>query len=337
MSGKPHALVVMDQASFEAHLDTPRRDRLASLVTLTDPVWTDDLDSAPARTRLAEVEILLTSWGSSELTPERIDAAPALRAVVHCAGSVRSLIGDHVWARGIRVTCGASANAVPVAEYTLAAIIFAGKKAPFLAADPRTAYQGWSLGNGFGNLSNYRRTIGIVGFSRVGRRVLDLLRCIEDTTCLVADPYADPEEVRAAGGVLLDLHQLLPQVDVLSLHAPELPSTHHLIGAAELALLPDRATVINTARGSLIDSDALARECSRGRLFAILDVTDPEPLPESSPLRGQPQVMVTPHIAGSLGTEILRLTDQALDEIERWVTGQPLRDEVTPESLHLRA
>ncbi|MDQ1288712.1 MAG: hypothetical protein QG622_2278 [Actinomycetota bacterium] len=336
MAGEPPAMVVMDRASFDAHLDRPRLDRLAGLVALTDPLWTDDLDTAPARARLAEVELLLTSWGSSPLTRERIDAAPALRAVVHCAGSVRTLVGDHVWDRGIRVTSGANANAVPVAEYTLAAIIFAGKKAPFLSADPRTAYRGWSLASNLGDLSNYRRTIGIVGFSRIGRRVLHLLRCLEGTV-LVADPYADAAEVEAAGGVLVDLPHLLPRVDVLSLHAPGLPSTRHLIGASELALLPDHATVVNTARGSLVDSDALARECASGRLFAILDVTDPEPLPEGSSLRGQPHVMITPHLAGSLGTEIHRLTDRALDEIERWVTGRPLLDEVTPQSFHLSA
>ncbi|TDC84997.1 hydroxyacid dehydrogenase [Micromonospora sp. KC606] len=337
MRTKQQALVVMDRESFRAHFDEARLARLAELVALADPIWVDDLDSPAARARLAVVEVLVTSWGAPMLTPERLAAAPALRAVFHSAGSVRSLVTSEVWRRGIRVTNAADANAIPVAEYTLAAIIFAGKKAPFIAADPDAAYQGWGHRDGYGDLSNYRRTVGVVGFSRIGRRVVDLLGCLESAQCLVADPHADPTEVALAGATLVDLRELLPRSEILSLHAPALPSTHHMIGAAELALLPDHATVINTARGSLVDSEALAAECRSGRLFAILDVTEPEPLPADAALRAAPNVMITPHIAGSLGSEILRLTDHTLDELSRWITAEPLRAEVTPEALTLHA
>lgn len=331
MATKPHALAVMSGESYGAHFDTARLARLAELVTLGDPVWADELDSPAVRTRLAGVEVMLTSWGAPRLTRERLDAAPALRAVLHCAGSVRGLVSDEVWRRGIRVTSAADVNAVPVAEYTLAAIIFAGKKAPFLSADERLAYGGWGSVTGYGDLSNFARTVGIVGFSRIGRRVVNLLRVLAGTTCLVADPYADPAEVAEAGATLVDLADLLPRVDVLSLHAPELTETRRLIGAEQLRLLPDHATVINTARGSLIDAEALAAECSSGRLFAILDVTEPEPLPPGSPLRRQPHVMITPHLAGSLGSEVLRLTDHTIGELARWIAHEPLRAEVTAE------
>ncbi|EEP69736.1 D-isomer specific 2-hydroxyacid dehydrogenase, NAD-binding [Micromonospora sp. ATCC 39149] len=337
MQTKQQALVVMDRNSFRAHFDEARLARLAELVALADPICVDELDSPAARARMAAVEVLVTSWGAPTLTAERLAAAPALRAVFHAAGSVRSLVTGEVWRRGIRVTNAADANAIPVAEYTIAAIIFAGKKAPFIAADPEAAYQGWGHRDGYGDLSNYRRTVGVVGFSRIGRRVVDLLGCLDSAQCLVADPHADPAEVALAGATLMDLHELLPRSEILSLHAPALPSTYHMIGAAELALLPDHATVINTARGSLVDSEALAAECRSGRLFAILDVTEPEPLPADAALRGAPNVMITPHIAGSLGSEILRLTDHTLDELSRWIAAEPLRAEVTPEALTLHA
>ncbi|MFF1894176.1 hydroxyacid dehydrogenase [Streptomyces sp. NPDC058206] len=335
MQTKARALVVMSRSSFEAHFDQDRLRRLADLVTLDEPCWTDDLDSAWSRERLARAEVLLTSWGAPALTPQRLAAAPRLRAVLHGAGSVRDLVGQEVWRRGIRVTSAADANAVPVAEYTLAAIIFAGKKVPFLAADEQRAYGGWGSVTGYGDLSNFRRTVGIVGFSRIGRQVVELLQVLRGTTCLVADPYADPEEVARAGARLVPLEEMLPRVHVLSVHAPELPETHHLIGAEQLSMLPDFATVINTARGSLVDPDALAAECAAHRLFAILDVTDPEPLPAESPLRRLARVMITPHIAGSLGTEIGRLTDHVLDELARWVASKPLRAEITAESWAL--
>jgi phosphoglycerate dehydrogenase-like enzyme len=256
--------------------------------------------------------------------------------VFHSAGSVRPIVSSSIWSRGIRVTSAARANAIPVAEYTLAAIIFAGKKAPFIARDP-DATTTFGISSGYGHLSNYRRTVGIVGFSQVGRRVVDLLGCLDTAACLVADPYADADEVSLAGATLLDLHDMLPRSEILSLHAPALATTRHMIGAAELALLPDYATVINTARGSLIDMQALAAECGSGRLFAILDVTEPEPLSRGHLLRAMPNVVITPHIAGSLGSEALRLSDLMLDELSRWIADEPLHTEVTPEDFALRA
>ncbi len=322
-------MVVMDRRSFDAHFDAKRMKRLADLADIHFPVWTDELDQPETRARLRDTEVLLTSWGAPALTEERLAHAPRLRAVFHCAGSVRGLVSDGVWRRRIRITSAADANAIPVAEYTLAATIFAGKKAPFLASDDQRAYEGWGTVIGYGDLSNFERTVGVVGFSRIGRRVVDLLRILDGTRVLVADPYADPAEVARSGATLVTLDELLPQVDVLSLHAPALEETRHLIGAAQLSALPDYATVINTARGSLVDQDALAAECAAGRLFAILDVVDPEPLPAASPLRNQTHVMITPHIAGSLGTEIGRLTDHALDELARWTADQPLHAEIT--------
>ncbi|GAB7038467.1 MULTISPECIES: hydroxyacid dehydrogenase [Catenuloplanes] len=333
---KPRALLVMDESSFRAHFDRERLDRLAGMVALGDPVWVDELDSPGAQERLRNADVLLTSWGAPQLTGERLAGAARLKAIIHCAGTVRPLVSDEVWRRGLRVSNAADINAIPVAEFTLAAIILAGKKAPFLAADPANQ-TAWGHRDGYGDLSNFRRTIGVVGFSRIGRRVVRLLGLLDHAQCLVADPFADPAEVRRAGGVPADLESLLRTSDVLTLHAPENEHTRGMIGAAELALLPDHATVINTARGSLIDPRALERECRSGRLFAILDVTDPEPLPRDHPLRSVPNVMITPHIAGSLGTEILRLSDFALDELGRWVAAEPLHAEVTADLLTTHA
>lgn len=98
-------------------------------------------------------------------------------------------------------------------------------------------------------------------------------------------------------------------------------------------MLPDHATVINTARGSLIDSEALATECVTGRLDAVLEVTDPEPLPADSPLYGLPNVQLTPHIAGAMHAETSRLADSALDELARYIAGAPLRYRVHEDEL----
>ncbi|WP_405087584.1 hydroxyacid dehydrogenase [Microbispora sp. NBC_01389] len=333
---RPQALLVMDPAHFTVQFQEPQLRRLRTLVELGDPVATGDLDTTRVRRRLREVEVLVTSWGCPSLTAERLSDAPRLRAIFHCAGTVRSFVTDEVWRREILVTNAADENAIPVAEFTLAAIIFAGKKVPFLAQDARIHRQDWSYAERRGELSNRGRTIGIVGFSRVGRRVVERLRSLE-VDVLVADPYADAAQVSAAGARLVRLPELLPRSDVLTLHVPALPSTHHLIGATELAQLPDGATVINTARGAVLDTTALERECARGRLDAILDVTDPEPLPATSPLYDLPNVMITPHIAGSLGSETRRMSESALSELERYLSGQPPRAIVTADEFKVSA
>ncbi|GIH23478.1 hydroxyacid dehydrogenase [Acrocarpospora phusangensis] len=333
---RPQALLVMDPAHLGVQFQEPQLRRLRDLVELADPLSAADLDAPLVRRRLHEVEVLVTSWGCPPLTKERLDAAPGLRAIFHCAGTVRSFVTDEVWRRGLLVTNAADENAVPVAEFTLAAIIFAGKKAPFLAQDARRHRADWSYAGRRGELSNRGRTIGVVGFSRVGRRVTERLRGL-DVHVLVSDPYADAAEVRAAGGRLVALPDLLSRCDVLTLHVPALPATRHLIGAAELALLRDGATVVNTARGAVLDTAALEAECASGRLDAILDVTDPEPLPADSPLYDLPNVMITPHIAGSLGSETRRMSESALDELDRYLSGRPPRAAVTADEFAVSA
>ncbi|WP_233493538.1 hydroxyacid dehydrogenase [Desertihabitans brevis] len=324
MSGAaPRALAVMGRRAWEMQFDDARVARFRSLATVPAEPWVPDLDSAAAAD-LAATEVLLTGWGAPVLDAAALERMPRLRAVLHCAGSVRGFVTDALWERGVEVSTSADLNAEPVAEFTLAAIIMAGKKAPFLAADARTSRTDWSYRHARGRLSNSGLTIGLVGFSRVGRRVAALLRQLHDPTVLVCDPYADPDEVRAAGASLVGLAEMLPRLDVLSIHAPDLPSTRHMVGAEQLAALPDHATVINTARGALIDTAALERECVSGRLHAVLDVTDPEPLPADSPLYDLPNVMLTPHVAGSLDTEARRMTDGALQELERLTRGEPL-------------
>jgi phosphoglycerate dehydrogenase-like enzyme len=118
---------------------------------------------------------------------------------------------------------------------------------------------------------------------------------------------------------------------VVSVHAPELPATHHLISRDRLAMMRTGATLINTSRGSLVDQQALTDELVRGRLSAVLDVTVPEVLPADSPLYDLPNVLLTPHIAGSLGNELHRMAAAAADELERYVSGLPFAHPVTAE------
>lgn len=330
---QPQALVLMGDDAFANQFDDAAVARLRVTTALPDPVQVSALDDPALADRLREVELLVTGWGAPALTAERLERLPALRGVVHAAGSIRSIVSDVFWDRGILAANVADTNAVPVAQLAFAMIVLAGKKAPFLAQDLRAVRDDWAALPSHGRIGNVGRTIGLVGFSRIGRRVTELLQSLDDVTVLVADPFADTAAVRAAGAELVPLEVLLPRAEILSIHAPELPSTFRMIGAPQLAALPDGATVINTARGSLIDTAALEAACASGRIDAILDVTDPEPLPATSALYELPNVMLTPHIAGSLGTELAGMTRDALAEVERFAAGEPFLHPVTRETI----
>jgi phosphoglycerate dehydrogenase-like enzyme len=326
---RPDTLLVMADAAYRDLFDAPRRERLAGLARLGSPVQVSDFGDPAARARLAGAQVLVTGWGCPPLTDEVLAAAPRLQAVLHAAGTIKHHVTDACWERDLLVTSAAEANAVPVAEYTVAMVLLAGKRVPHAAALSRLAR---TSVHAPGERSNLGRTVGLIGFSRIGRRVAAALRG-HDVRVLVADRYADAARVAATGARLVELPELLRASDLLSLHAPSVPDTYRMLDARRLALLPDGATVINTARGALVDTEALAAECASGRLSAVLDVTDPEPLPAASPLWDLPNVLITPHLAGSLDSEVRRLADAVLDELDRFATGQPPRYPVHREEL----
>ncbi|RST06796.1 hydroxyacid dehydrogenase [Streptomyces sp. WAC05374] len=331
---RPALLLAMAPGIAGRLLTDAHRTRLAALARTDPHLVAHDLAAPTPRiaAALEEAEVLFTCWGATPLTAAVLDRAPRLRAVVHAAGSVKHHITGACWDRGIAVTSAAAANALPVAEYTLAAILLAGKRVLRAArryAELRAEHDWLSE---LADSGNHCRTVGIVGASRIGRRVLELLRPF-DIHVLLYDPYLTPGEAAALGAVPVGLDELCSRADIVSVHAPQLPSTRHMIGAPQLALMPDGATLINTARGSLVDEGALLPHLTAGRLHAVLDVTDPELPPPDSPLYTLPNVLLTPHIAGSLGNELHRMADHALDELERYAKGAPFRDPVRPSEL----
>ena len=120
-----------------------------------------------------------------------------------------------------------------------------------------------------------------------------------------------------------DVDALCASVNLLSIHAPDVEATRGMIGAPQLALLHDGVTVVNTARPALVDQDALTAELVSGRLAAVLDVTEPDPLPPGHPLLTLPNAFVTPHVAGAMGNELQRLSELAVVEVERFAAGEP--------------
>ncbi|MEV0094639.1 hydroxyacid dehydrogenase [Streptomyces sp. NPDC050738] len=329
-TSRPRAAVAMSKQAAAAVLDSESLAALGEICELAPLPVLDDLSTDRARAVLAGTEILITGWGCPPLDEAVLAAAPRLRAVVHTAGSVRGHVTEACWERGIEVSSAAAANAVPVAEYTIAMILLAGKRVLERTRDFRTARRRDNFLQTPAEVGNYRRTVGILSASLIGRRVIDLLQPY-DLRILLYDPFVTPEQAAALGAEAASLPELFAQSDIVSVHTPLLPETEGLVSGELLALMRPDATLINTARGPVVDRHALLDALQQNRIRAILDVTDPEPLPPSDPLWECENALITPHLAGSQGNEWRRLADLAVGEVARWAAGDgfahPVRNE----------
>lgn len=331
MAKKPIAALMMHPVVMDELLRADHVQVLERSVELLSATPFEGISSLG--TAAAGVEVLITSWGCPRIDQAAMDALPRLQLIAHIAGSVKGFVDETAWRRGVLVANAVAANAVPVAEYTFAAILFANKRIFHLNrfyVARRQNRAPWT--REAPDAGNYRKTIGVVGASHVGRLVLEMLRSL-DCRVLLYDPFVTPQASRKLNAAKVGLSELLSQSDVVSLHAPLLNETRHMIGARELALMANGATLINTARGGLVDQAALENELMNRRLYAVLDTTEPEVLPKSSPLYELPNVFLTPHIAGSLGREIQRLSDHIVGEVERFAKGESLKFLVKREQL----
>ncbi|MEW2294801.1 hydroxyacid dehydrogenase [Streptomyces sp. NPDC006743] len=315
----------MDSAVVDDVFPPSVRARLEETADIRPPRVVGEFTGPEARAALAECEVLLTGWGCPAVDRAALDRAPRLRAVIHAAGTVKTFLSRETYERGIVVSSAAAANAVPVAEFTLAAIILGAKRAFPLAhlfRDRRTHRTDADLDRQHW-LGTRGITVGVVGASRIGRRVAQLLRTL-DAEVLLYDPYAGDTEARSLGATRTDLDTLVATSDVVTLHAPDTPQTRHLLDARRLGLMRPGTLLVNTARGPLVDTQALTEHLVSGRIDAVLDVTDPEPLPAGHPLWDLPNVFITPHLAGAQGNEVGRLGALAVDELARYARGLPL-------------
>ena len=285
------------------------------------------VDAAAARLLLAGADGCLTCWGSPPLSADLLSAAPGLRIIAHAAGTVRPYLSDAVWERGIAVVNAAGAIAEEVAQYT-AALIVIGRRS-LMETAPQTARGRWRQVELHRPASDVRGiTVGVIGAGEVGRRVLALLRHYQ-VRLLLADPFVDAARAAELGAEKRELDALFAASDVVTVHAPNNAQTRHLVNAGRLALLRDGAIFINTSRGPLVDQDALVAELHRRRIWAFLDVTDPEPPPPDSPLLGCPHLTLSPHVAGAVSGSVRYQLRWVLDEVARLFNGEPLQQRQT--------
>lgn len=282
---------------------------------------------------LSDVEVIFATWGMPALTADQIALMPELKAVFYAAGSVKAFAKPFL-ARGIAVVSAWAANAVPVAEFVLAQILLANKGYFRNIRDCRGP-ETWSTA--FRGAGNFHTTVSLLGAGMIGKKVIGLLQpfCLH---VLVFDPFLSQADAEHLKVEKVGLSDAFSRGMVVSNHLANVPETRGLLRREHFEAMPENAVFINTGRGAtVVEDDLVAVLERRPDMTALLDVTDPEPPAAGSRLYALPNVTLSSHIAGSIGGEVARMADTAIEEFIGWREGKPLRYAVTTDMLKTMA
>jgi len=303
MSEKRKVLYVCTPSHTERVFRPAKYQEFLELFEVTANETNTNWTSEQMAERVAGMDAVVTGWGAPPTTEEFYEQADKLQIIAHSAGSVRHLISTelarkYVVPRGIVVFSANKSIAYNVAEATVGMLLMTMRHwAQFSNHYHETGQWRHPLYDRNGQFLK-GSTVGIVSASKVGREVIKLLGPW-DLTILVYDPYLSEEDAAELGVEKVELNELFERSDHVTVHAPSIPETSNMIGAEQLALLREGATLVNTSRGSVIDHGALLEECKMRRLNVCLDVTTPEPLPPDSGFRFLDNVIITPHCSGA--------------------------------------
>ena len=319
----------MEEQTFSAVYGPDEQAKLAKLLDIKSEPWGQQAihNNLPL---LADVEVIIASWGVPVMDKAFLDAAPNLRAVFYGAGSVRSFTTPAFWKRNISLSSAYAVNAVPVSEYTLGVILLSLKRFWASAHSVKNETNAW--GNHLRQIPGaYHSTVGLVSCGMIARRVIQLLKAF-DVQCLVYDPFLSEADAARLGVKRCSLADVFRLSDVVSVHTPLLPETREFITGQLISSMKKDATFINTAKGGLVrESEMTDVLHERSDLSAVLDVCESEPPAAGSRLLQLPNVILTPHISGSQGKECQRLGHCMTDELTRYLAGEPLQWLITEE------
>ncbi len=280
-----------------------------------------------------DAEYAFTTWGMPHFTCEEIRAClPRLKAVFYAAGSVQGFAREFLDC-GVKVFSAWGANAVPVAEYTVAQIILANKG--FFSVNSFTSPEGRAeAAKTFSTFcGNYGCHVGIIGAGMIGKLVIRMLSDYH-LHIKVFDPFLPPVLAEEMGVELCTLEEIFSTCRTISNHLANNEQTQGILNYALFSRMKENATFINTGRGAQVVEEDLVRALKEEpKRTALLDVTCPEPPVAGHPFYTMPNIILTPHIAGSAGDEVQRMSAYMLAEYRHLISGAPTRYEVTREML----
>lgn len=287
-----------------------------------------------AQTNTNEVQFLFGTWGFPAMTEEQIaEHFPNLKAVFYSAGSVQGFAHPFL-KRGVKVFSAWAANAVPVAEYTTSQILLANKG--FFQTSTLYSRGGRTALNALGDLrfpGNFGCKIGIIGAGMIGKLVIQMLQ-EHNLEVLVFDPFLSDENAKKLGVEKCSLERLFAECQTISNHLANNKQTVGMLNYKLFSSMMPGAVFINTGRGAqVVEADLCRLLQERRDVCAVLDVTWPEPPQEGHLFYQLPNVIMTPHIAGSIGDEVHRMAEYMLEEYLHFQAGEPCKYEVTESML----
>ncbi len=337
MSTDSHLLVAIPPQLYRQLFDNAADNALRELVEITFNTEERNWDSTELARRLVGHDLVITGWGTPIFTPEVVAAATELKLIAHSAGSVKTLLPPPVFAQGINVTHAAVAIAPAVAEMSVLLILLCLRQVHRLDRILKESGS-WAATKTIGmgqELAGNR--VGVVGAGYTGREVIWRLIGLR-AEVWVYDPYLSAERAAALGvHKVPDLETIFRDCPIVTMQAPPTAETRHMVGARHFKLLRDGAIFVNTSRSLTVDQAAMLAEFQTGRIVGALDVFDQEPLPVDSPFLRLENVITTPHVAGASVQARYRQGQTIVDEIRRFVTGEPLRYRVTGDMLETMA
>ena len=302
-----------------------RRERIAALTELyPHVVHAGNFDEHAAA--LAGTEVIFATWGMMNFTPAQRATLPKLKAVFYAAGNVKAFAPSLI-ENGITLMSAWAINAIPPAEMCLSQVLLS------LRGYFRTVRQ-YRETKTFEAKKYWRpgamdETVGLIGLGYIGSLLRQKLRDYP-MKVIAHDPFLTDKRARELDVTPVSLAELFAKAHIVSNHIPDLETTRNVLDKTLFASMRDGATFINTGRGAqVVEADLIATLKARPDLTALLDVTAPEPPPPDSELWRLPNVVISPHIGGTTGHEVVRLADCAIEEFEAWQAGKPLRYEVT--------
>lgn len=309
------------------------RERIRQHVNLYDIVVDNDPEQLHRHAEdLNHAQYAFSTWGMPQFSEEDIRTfLPNLRVLFYAAGSVQSFARPFLHC-GVQVCSAAAANGVPVAEYTLAQILLANKG--FFQTSLRTKQDYRDARSYFESFpGNYNAKVGLLGAGVIGSRVAELLKPF-DLEVWVYDPFLSDERAAQLNVRKTGLIEIFASCQTISNHLPNKPDIVGLLNKAHFSHMGEYATFINTGRGmQVVEEDLAAALREVPTRTAVLDVTIQEPLQPNSPLLELDNVVLTPHIAGSSGREVIRMAEYMLDELERIERGVPVKYGVSLQML----
>ena len=327
---KPKLFIAITKTLRTSLFSSTSEERLADLFTVHGGDHDDKLSSADVAERIGGCSALITGWGSPEITPDFLAAASNLRIIAHSAGSIRRLIPKAALEQGIAVTHAAPMIAEAVAEFTVFGMLL-GLRWPHRQNALLHAGANWSEARATGGNLLEAQRVGLIGCGYVAQRVIKKLQGF-GMPIAVYDPYLPDERADALNVTPVSLKELFSTCRVIANHAPTTPETDGMVTATHFKLLQDGGVFINNARARAVNQDDMITELATGRIRAVLDVFNPEPLTEDSPLRGMENVFLTPHMAGQSDDTRLRQGAAMVDELERFLNDDPLHYPITEET-----